>query len=264
MFASIGALLVAFVGSLVPVLVPLLLLAQQKKISPRTVTVAVVAGVAAYITLYVIQLGSTNGYGTIPAATDVDVHDFFGAALLGIVAVFVARGFDRTVHTFQRVTKLLDARLPWAASAAIFGTGLGVIYLAGGETIEFSGKDGAEILLERSASYTALALAGLALAKLLATAWSLTTGYRGGVVFPSIFTAVATGLFAAHVASSFAGPGVVVGVVAGILTAMTGAAFAIVFLLSLLPVKLVGLAAVGTGGAVLCDRTIARVTKRPT
>jgi len=96
--------------------------------------------------------------------------------------------------------------------------------------------------------------------KLVATAWSLTTGYRGGVVFPSIFTAVATDSFINRVASSFAGPGVVIGVVAGMLTALTGAGFAIVFLLSLLPARLVGLSVAGAGGAILCDRTIKRLT----
>jgi H+/Cl- antiporter ClcA len=261
--ASVGALLVAFLGSLVPVLIPLVLLRQQKMWTARRAVLAVVAGVAAYITLFVIQLGSTDGYGTIPASTDVGVHDFITALVLGVLAVFVARGFHRLVGFFLAITKRLDTVLPWTLSAALFGAGLGIVYLAGGQTIEFSGQAGTKMLLERAATYSAIALGGLALAKLTATAWSLTTGYRGGVVFPSIFMAVATGLFVSSAAGSLGGPGVVVGVVAGILTALTGAAFAIVLLISLLPAKLIGVAAVGAVGAVLCDRALTRVAKRP-
>jgi H+/Cl- antiporter ClcA len=262
-FASVGALLVVFVGSLIPVVLPLVLLRQQKMWTARRAVIAVVAGVTAYITLFVIQLGSTDGYGTIPSSTDVGVHDFFTAFVLGVVAVFVARAFKRLVQLFIVVTKRVDTALPWTLSAALFGAGLGVAYLAGGQTIEFSGQAGTKMLLERAATYSALALGGIALAKLVATAWSLTSGYRGGVVFPSIFTAVATGLFVSRIAGSLGGPGVVVGVVAGILTALTGIAFALIFLVSLLPLKLIGVAAAGAVGAVLCDRALTRVVKRP-
>jgi H+/Cl- antiporter ClcA len=261
-FASVGALLVAFVGSLVPILIPLVLLRQQKLWSARRAILGVVAGVTAYITLFVIQLGSTDGYGTIPASTDTGTHDFFTAFALGAIAVFVARAFKRLVQLFVGLTRRIDTLLPWTLSAALFGAGLGVAYLAGGQTIEFSGQAGTKMLLQRAATYSAIALGGIALAKLAATAWSLSTGYRGGVVFPSIFTAVAVGLFVSSVAASFGGPGVVVGVVAGILTALTGPAFALVFLISLLPVKLIGVAAAGAIGAVLCDRTLTRVAKR--
>jgi len=259
-FASVGALLVAFVGSLVPLLVPLALLRQKGQLTPRHVVLAVVAGVTAYATLFVARAGSTDGYGTIPASSDLALHDFVTAVVLGVVAVFAARLFNGVVAVFRRATQRIDERMHWAVAAALFGAGLGLFYLAGGQTIEFSGKDGTETLLHTAATYSALALGGLALVKLVATAWSLTTGYRGGVVFPSIFTAVATGLFVNRIASSFAGPGVVVGVVAGMLTALTGAGFAIVFLLSLLPFKLVGLSVVGAGGAVLCDRAITKRT----
>jgi H+/Cl- antiporter ClcA len=261
--ASMGALLVAFLGSLVPVLIPLVLLRQQKMWTRRRAVLSVVAGIAAYITLFVIQLGSTDGYGTIPTSTEVGVHDFFTALVLGVLAVFVARGFYGLVRIFAALTKRIDTVVPWALSAALFGAGLGIAYLAGGQTIEFSGEAGTKMLLQRAATYSAIALGGIALAKLGATAWSLTSGYRGGVVFPSIFTAVATGLFVSSAAGSLGGPGVVVGVVAGILTALAGSAFALVLLVSLLPVKLIGVAAVGAVGAVLCDRALTRVVKRP-
>jgi H+/Cl- antiporter ClcA len=261
--ASVGALLVAFVGSIVPVVIPLLLLRQQKMWTTRRAVLAVVAGITAYITLFVIQLGSTDGYGTIPASTDFGVHDFLTALGVGVLAVFVAHAFKRLVQLFLVVTKHIDAVLPWTLTAALFGAGLGLAYLAGGQTTEFSGQAGTKMLLQTATTYSAIALGGIALAKLVATAWSLTSGYRGGVVFPSIFMAVATGLFVSRVAGSLGGPGVVVGVVAGILTALTGAAFAIVLLASLLPVKLIGVAAMGAVGAVVCDRTLTRVMKRP-
>jgi H+/Cl- antiporter ClcA len=261
-FASVGALLVAFVGSLIPLVLPPLLLRRQGQATLRHVSLAIVAGLTAYLTLFAVQAGSTDGYGTIPATNDLALRDVLTSVVLGFVAVFVARGFNRCLHGLMPVTRRLDARLPWLVSAALFGAVLGVIYLAGGESIEFSGSAGTATLLERAATYSAFGLVGLALAKLVATAWSMSIGYRGGVVFPSIFTAVATGLFVSRVASSLAGPGVVVGVVAGILTALTGAGFALVFMLSVLPVALAILAVAGAAGAVLSDRAITKVTAK--
>jgi H+/Cl- antiporter ClcA len=259
---SIGALLVAFVGSLVPLVVPVLLLAQQRQLSVRTAAITSTAGIAAYAGLFVLRGGTADGYGTIPAAShNYGIHDFVAAIVLGAVAVIVAHGFKRSVAAFAGVTKRLDERLSWLLSAAVFGAVLGAVYLAGGETIEFSGSNGTVALVERSATYSAAALGGLALAKILATAWSLSSGYRGGVVFPSIYTAVATGLFVSRIASDLGGPGVEVGVVAGMLTSLTGAAFAIVFLLSLLPAALVLLAVAGTAAAAVTERLLSRRTK---
>jgi CIC family chloride channel protein len=258
---SVGALLVAFVGSLVPLVVPVLLLAKQRQLSVRVAAITSTAGLAAYAGLFVLRGGTADGYGTIPEASQhYGIHDFVAAIVLGVVAVIVAHGFKRCVAAFARVTKRLDGRLSWPLSAAVFGAVLGAVYLAGGETIEFSGSTGTHSLVERSATYSAAALGGLVLAKMLATAWSLSSGYRGGIVFPSIYTAVATGLFVSRLASSLGGPGIEVGVVAGMLTALTGAAFALVFLLSLLPASLLLLALAGAVAAAITERLLTRAT----
>ncbi len=256
---SVGALLVAFVGSLVPLVVPVLLLARQRQLSVRAAIITTTAGLAAYGGLFVLRGGTADGYGTIPeASTHYGIHDFVAAVVLGVIAVFVAHGFKRCVALFAGITKRVDEQVSWPISAMVYGAVLGSIYLVGGETIEFSGSNGTVTLLERSATYSAAALGGIALAKVLATAWSLSSGYRGGVVFPSIFTAVATGLFVSRVASHLGGPGVEVGVVAGMLTALTGAPFALVFLLALLPAALVLLAAAGVVAAAITERLLTR------
>jgi len=129
-FASVGALLVAFVGSLVPLLVPLFLLRQKGQLTAPHAALAVTAGLTAYATLFIATAGSTEGYGTVPVSTDLAFHDFFTAVVLGVVAVFAARLFNLVVAGLRRATQRVDARMHWAAAAALFGAGLGILYLA--------------------------------------------------------------------------------------------------------------------------------------
>jgi H+/Cl- antiporter ClcA len=102
-------------------------------------------------------------------------------------------------------------------------------------------------------------VAGIVLVKLLVTAWSLAAGYRGGLVFPSVFTGVAVSVVIVDEWSSVAGPGVVVGGVAGILTAMTSPVLGPIMLVALLPFSLLGVALVAAAGAVAGDLLFKRI-----
>ncbi len=258
--ASVGALLVVFLGSLVVVVVPVLLLyRRQHSLAASQVLAIVVAALSAYATECVIA-GRGDGYGTIPAGSSFGIRDCVSALVVGALAVVVARGLKRTLTALAAVTRRVDGRLPWPLAGALFGAALGGLYLVGGPTVEFSGSDGTGVLLQRAPSYTAGALVGLLVVKLLATGWSLASGYRGGLVFPSIYVAVAFGLFVARVAGDAAGPGILVGAVAGMLAAMTGPAITVIMLLALLPVALAVVAALGAAGAALGDRALSALT----
>jgi H+/Cl- antiporter ClcA len=255
--AGIGALLVAFFASLVMLLVPLLVVYQRaKKLPLAQVGPIVTASVTAYVTLWLVKGGEGEGFGSAPVSSNVRVRDYFLAVVVGVLAAVAGHVLHRCLLALAPVAKRVDARLPWVLTAMCFGLVLGLLYLIGGQTEEFSGSAGSHELIAKAPTYSALALAGLLLVKLAATGWSSASGYRGGLVFPSIYAGVALGLLVARVASGASGPGVVVGALIGILTAMTGVGFAGVITVALIPLDTIGLAVVSLVGAALATRVL--------
>jgi len=252
--AAVGALLIVFLGSLVPLLLPpLIMYRQQKRLVPAALLAVVLAGLTAYGVLYLIK-GHTEGYGSIPAGTHFDVGDGIAAFILGIGGAVVGRLLKWSVKDASARTARIDARWPWLVSAMLFGAVIGVLYLIGGESVQFSGSEGSQMLVADHAGDTALALAGLLVVKLLVTGWSLAAGYRGGLVFPSIYGGVALSLFVASIDSNLNGTGAAIGTIAGLLGAMTGPVPGLIMLVSLLPFKLIWLALLGMAGAFVAGR----------
>jgi H+/Cl- antiporter ClcA len=256
--ASVGGLLVAFLGSLVPVVVPLLVLYKQtKKLTVAAVLPILTAGVAAYLTLWVVE-GRGDGYGSAPVTSDLRLRDYLLALGVGAVAAVVGAALHRLVRDLAPIAEQIDARLGWLVAGLVFGGVIGLLYLIGGQSEEFSGNEGSHLLASGAVTYSGAALAGLVIVKLVVTGWSLATGYRGGLVFPSIYAGVALGLCAVKLAGDVSGPGIVVGAMVGILTAMGGAAMAVVLVIAVIPAKLLGVALAGAVGAAVTRRVLAR------
>ncbi len=259
--SSVGALLVAFLGSVVAALIPLLLLLREKKLTLATALPPVAAGLAAYGTLYAVQ-GSAEGWGSIPAAEDLQLDDFFTAFVLGAIGMGVAVLLRWVLVHSGKVAERIDGTSAWPVSATMFGAVLGGLYLAGGESVQFSGSEGIGILLRDQADEGALVFAGLIVVKLLVTVWSMSIGYRGGLIFPTIYGGVAMTLLVGTVAEDLAGPGAMIGAIAGILAAMTNPVVGLVMVVALLPTELTGLAVLGVLGAVVAQRESARLIAR--
>lgn len=270
--ASVGALLVAFVHSILLVVIPLLLLWQGAKRSGgkvpfRSVAVILLAGVVAFGAIYTIRaLTGAPGVGLIPALPGVGAHDYAIAILLGFVAGLMALALNSLVRLFSQ-TSLAVANARFPGSEWIFGglagLALGFLYYAGSPVVEFSGKVGSELLIENYAQFTAVTLIGLILIKLMATAWSAGTGYKGGLVFPSVFIGVAIGLLFTQVFPEFGGTGAVIGAISGMLTAVMGSpVMAAVFLIAALPVSLWPVAACAILGTLIFSYFAKRITKK--
>jgi H+/Cl- antiporter ClcA len=256
--ASAGALLVAFFGSLIPLAIPVLILYQRtRRLQLAAVAAIVLAGLAAWGTLWLVQ-GNDHGYGGIPSAT-VHARDYAAAVVLGLVAVSLGALLRWFIGRLAGVTERVQDRAPWWLAATVFGAVLGALYLIGGQTVQFSGSEGSGMLLSGEVHYGSWALVGLALVKLAATSWSITAGYRGGLVFPSVFAGVAVSLFAAEAVPDLAGPGVLLGSVAGLLVEMTAPVLGVVMLLALLPAKLLPLGLAGAAGAVAGRYAVTRL-----
>ena len=256
--ASVGALLVAFFGSLIPLAIPLLLVYQRtKRLALPAVVAIALAGLAAYGTLWLVE-GNDDGFGSIPVAT-VRVRDYAAAVVLGVIAVGVGALLRWCSTRLARTTLRIEQRLPWWLAAAAFGAVLGLLYLAGGQSVQFSGSEGIALLLSGELHYGAWALAGLALVKLLATGWSLSAGYRGGLVFPSVYVGVAVSLCADAALPHLAGPGILLGCTAGLLVVMTSPVPGAVMLLALLPFTLLPLGLAGALGAIAARAALTRL-----
>jgi H+/Cl- antiporter ClcA len=263
--ASAGALLVAFFGSLIALAIPLLILRQRtgrERAGPyQAVTTIVLAGLAAWLTLWLVQ-GNHHGYGSIPSAA-VEAHDYAMAVVLGLVAVAIGALLHWCIARLAIVTEQIHDNTPWWLAAAIFGAVLGALYLIGGQTVQFSGSEGSMMLLRGEVHYGPWALAGVALVKLAATSWSVTAGYRGGLVFPAVFAGVAVSLLTAEALPGLAGPGVLLGCIAGLLVEMTAPMLGVVMLLALVPVELLPLALAGAAGAIAARTLLARAQRPP-
>jgi H+/Cl- antiporter ClcA len=259
LLASVGALLVSFFGSLVPLLIPLLLLVRRRvpgRLPVAAAAAVVAAGLAAWATLRIVH-GNEHGFGEIPPDA-IHARDYATALVLGVVAAGVGALLRWFLAGLSLVAKRIQDGTRWWVAAVVFGAVLGGLYLAGGESVQFTGADGPAVLTGHEPPYGTWALAGIAVVKLLATSWSLSAGYRGGLVFPSVFAGVCVSLVVAGTLPAFAGPGVLLGSVAGLLVETTAPALGVVLLLALLPAKLIPVGLAGALGAIAGRRLLTR------
>lgn len=268
--ASIGALMVAFLGSLLLIVLSFVIAYKAtKRITFSMAVLILLAGVAAYGTLELLDHRG-HGYGDIPAFPPADIGDYAGAIIVGLCASVAALVLVRAIKKLGQVTRSMNERWSWYISAACFGAVLGFLYLVGGQTVQFSGLAGMSLLIDQLGSYSTWALFGIAIVKLAVTAWSKASGYRGGLFFPSIFVGVALSLWLSSLFPGLSGLGIMVGAIAAIFMALSipdqatigrreylAAAFtAFLFMAALVPVQLIPLVltaivAVGVGNRVL-------------
>jgi H+/Cl- antiporter ClcA len=256
--ASAGALLVVFCGSVIPILMPLLILWQKKRLGFNSALVVTIAGLSAFGVLWLIDR-NTPGYGSIPAVPGSFLIDALIAAGTGVCAAALGWALKKLIFWLAAHAKRIQQSMHWVVSACVFGLVLGILYWLGGQTIQFSGSVGSKLLIDHTPAYGLWALFVIVLTKLAATAWSLATGYQGGLVFPSILMGVAIGMIAENVLG-VTSPGVIIGSIGGIFGAMTNPAIALIFMISILPIKLAGAAIAGILGAILGNKIIARLT----
>jgi H+/Cl- antiporter ClcA len=256
--SSIGALLVSFFNSLLPVLIPPLLLRRQgKPLTLRSAVPPVLACLTAWAIVSLIR-GETQGPDIVPVTSDGDLSAMLAALVLGMLAVPIGVLLRRMIREMDRRTERWDRTWYWIAAAVIFGAVLGGLYWIGGESVQFSGKEGTHLLYEDRSDYGVAALLGLLLVKLLATAWSISAGYRGGVAFPSVYAGVALGLAVTTALPDVSGTGAMIGGIAGILAEMTSPGMALIMLLALMPLDLLPIGLVGAIGAVAARRALER------
>ena len=254
--ASIGALLTAFFNSLFMAILPIFMLLRQRKefkLQPIYFVLPVIASAASFITLNLIS--HKGAYGSIPVPGHTAPLDYALAFGLAFVGTAIAFALKLCLPRFQKLASLIEAHTHWLIAATIFGLVIGVLYFLGGQSTQFSGNEGMHLLVAQQSSLTAWMLVIILVIKLLATSWSLGSGYRGGLVFPSAYMGVAMAMATVAAFPGSTGVGVLVGTMAGLFAVLIeGPAVAAVFLLAMLPTNLIGVVALAIIGAALAQR----------
>lgn len=113
-------------------------------------------------------------------------------AHLALLAGVFAAGYAATwlvAYATKAIAPLRKRQhsLVWWQKALLAAAGLIALYLIGGPLVQSTGNTTIKPMLEQAPELGFIGLASLTLIKVIATAWSKTMGYRGGLIFPMLF-----------------------------------------------------------------------------
>ncbi len=107
-----------------------------------------------------------------------------------VVAGFLSIQLVSAVHDLaDNVTSKPLKRHSWIVHAIVASVGLTCLYLIGGPLVEFTGNKSIVPMFEQASSLGLIGLVWILIVKSIAIAWSKALGYRGGMIFPTIFLA---------------------------------------------------------------------------
>lgn len=249
MAAGVGALLATMFGSPLAGVVPLLELVPVAPGAPMALLVlpTLTATATAAATLQMLDVGAA---GRLPFTySDFHWSHLLLAVVIGVVAGAGGVLLQPLTAWLRRGTVRLD-RISVVLTLTVGGLVLGWLYVLGGATVRFRGIP--ELLYAVADTGSGPRALWLAAVKLVATAWCLAAGFRGGRIFPIAYVGGTIGL-AMHlfIPAIPAEVGWGVGMAAAMATALGTPVLAALIVSSLmtptlLPVALVGVVAAHT------------------
>ncbi len=182
------ALFTAFFHSVVVGMLSVALIRKQTKtrLMPLVILASLVAATSSYFTLKIVEAES---YVSFP-------HYSWSINLRTILlaGVLIAAGYGAIIvmsklhKIFSKVTQHRLMTM-WWLRAFVASVGLIALYLLGGPLVEFTGNKSILPLLDQAADLGLWGLLWVLGVKIAAISWSKTIGYRGGMIFPTIFLA---------------------------------------------------------------------------
>jgi len=211
------------------------------------------ASISGFVVFFAIAGDTFLGVFELPGF-DIELWHFALAVALGILASAVAWTLGLTMTLLRRWVMPRITNV--VARTTLGGLVLGLIAVAMPLTLA-SGKAQLSYATENAATLSAALLIGLVLLKILAVALSLTSGFIGGPVMPTLFIGGAAGL-AVHAVF----PEIPIALaVSAMLVAVPGVSIKAPFSMVLLAVLTVGLGAVETIPAAIAVVTAYVVTE---
>ncbi|MCA9343062.1 chloride channel protein [Candidatus Saccharibacteria bacterium] len=185
---GVASLFTAFFGSMFAGLLGLYLGAAEAK-AKVNIRILIFAAIGIGSTYFVLTLLEPASYFAAPDYS----WDFEPAHLVGLVFVF-ASGFALTwlmgklETTVQANKKRLSSR-DWKKQAIIAGGVLSILYIVGGPLVRFTGNQSIMPMINQASELGLYGLLTVAIIKIITIVWSKTSGYRGGLIFPTAFVA---------------------------------------------------------------------------
>lgn len=186
--AGFIALIAAFFNSFFVGLLSLLLIRKEFKIKIDTklIVVSVVASGSAAFTLGLLE---SSAFVVVPDYSwKLNIEEIVLLAVLGLAGYMVTYALKALHDAGVTINKLIGQK-QWWSRGLVAGGGLSIIYLLGGPLVQFTGNESIVPMLQQSAGLGFIGLAWILLIKLAAISWSKASGYRGGLVFPTVFAA---------------------------------------------------------------------------
>ncbi len=186
--AALIALFAAFFHSFAVGLLSILLLKKKAKIK-LTPPILLVAILAAGSSALVVKALSAPVFFDLPNYSwHLDFSNIVVIAILGTAGWFTTYLIGYTHDNSEKIKKKLAEKQWWYKGLAA-SIGLSVLYLLGGNLVEFTGNESIRPLLQQASSLGFIGLAWIFIVKICCIGWSKAMGYRGGMIFPTIFVA---------------------------------------------------------------------------
>ncbi len=184
------ALFAAFFNSVYAGLLGLFLVLKRHKSKPSIIFI-LLAVVASAVTVAVQnKLDPSPFVEASTAGFEITLLGLFGLLILVFIGTLLTHGIDYTTRFSVRMHKKVAAK-GWWASAFIACSGLSILYLIGGPLVQFTGNAEIQPMLEQAPQIGFFGIMLIIIIKLAAISWSKALGYRGGMIFPSVFVAAA-------------------------------------------------------------------------
>ena len=182
------ALFTAFFSSFFVGVISLLLVKRQFKtrIEPTLIVYAITAAVTSYLTLKILEN---------PSYVQLPDHSWsLNISTLFLLSILLGAGYAIVylldiAHTASQYVKRYLTDKAWWLHALVTGGVLSMLYLLGGNLVEFTGNLAIIPMFHQASALGLVGLVWIMVVKLLAISWSRAGGFRGGLIFPMIFVA---------------------------------------------------------------------------
>jgi H+/Cl- antiporter ClcA len=108
--------------------------------------------------------------------------------LLGAAGYAVTYGLGGAHDAGRKLMQYTTGK-PWWVHGLFASLTLSLLYLLGGSLVQFTGNESTVPMFKQSADLGLWGLLWIAVIKIAAISWSKASGYRGGLIFPTVFVA---------------------------------------------------------------------------
>lgn len=192
--AGFVALFVAFFNSLLGGVLGYYLANKGRKRSELlAINNLIVLGISSVVSLITLNQLSHRGSFVFPTSTAswsvVSISLLLACFVIGIFYQRMLSWFTKQIQRWQQHT---EQSWSWKKKALASSAGLAILFLIGGYYIQFTGNHFIADVIKDAKVIGIAGLIWISVIKIIAIAWSNTTGYRGGQIFPMTFVASAT------------------------------------------------------------------------